>query len=522
MIRVLFPQEMAELDRAAEEEGIPSRELMERAGRAVAEQARDMLGGLCAGKRVVVAAAKGNNGGDGLVAARYLSAWGAQVEVFLMARPEELSPDAALNYRRYREEGGQVRSGKPALLEEMLREADLAIDALFGFGFRGRAEGPFAEAIEIINRSGVPVLSVDLPSGVEASAGSVEGPAVEADRTVTLAWPKVGLYLYPAAEKVGELVVADIGIPIHLLHSLVKSEMYALEEKDAADLLPRRSPHAHKGMCGRVLVVAGSTGLTGAAALCARAAMRCGAGVVTLGIPSTLNPVMEVKLTEVMTLPLPDDGAGRLAESAAEVVLEALPSFDVLALGPGLGTSPGTVSAVRRLVAEAPSPLVLDADGLNGVAGKPSVLEERGGETVITPHPGELGRLLGRSAVEVQSDRLGSAREAARRFSCPVVLKGANTVIAEPGGRVFFHPLALPELATAGSGDVLTGCLASLLAQRLSTRDAALCAVMVHGKAAQLASSVVGGVGMVAGDVISHLPLALAGLGKRREGGSSR
>ncbi|WP_458011672.1 NAD(P)H-hydrate dehydratase [Candidatus Solincola sp.] len=515
MIRVLFPQEMAELDRAAEGEGIPSRELMERAGRAVAEQARDMLGGLCAGRRVVVAAAKGNNGGDGLVAARYLASWGARVEVFLLARPEELSPDAALNYRRYREQGGRVRTGEPALLEEMLHEADLVIDALFGFGFRGRAEGPFAKAIEILNRSGVPVLSVDLPSGVDASTGAVEGPAVEAKRTVTLAWPKVGLYLYPAAEKVGELVVADIGIPVHLLRALVKSDLYALEEEDATDMLPRRPPHAHKGMCGRVLVVAGSTGLTGAAALCARAAMRSGAGVVTLGIPYSLNPIMEVKLTEVMTLPLPDDGEGHLAEEAARVVLEALPSFDVLALGPGLGTSPGTVSAVRRLVSEAPRPLVLDADGLNGVVGQPSVLEEREGPAVITPHPGELGRLLGRSGAEVQRDRLGSAREAARRFGCPVVLKGANTVIAEPGGRACFHPLALPELATAGSGDVLTGCLAALLAQGLSPMDAALCAVVVHGKAARLASSVVGGVGMVAGDVISHLPLALAGLGKR-------
>lgn len=519
MIRVLFPQEMAELDRAAAEEGIPGRELMERAGRMVAEQARDMLGGLCAGRRVVVVAAKGNNGGDGLVAARYLASWGAAVEVFLLARPEELSPDAALNHRRYLEEGGRVVSGDPDLLVEALRGADLAVDAIFGFGFRGRAEGPFARTIEILNGSEVPVLSVDLPSGVDAATGAVEGPAVEADRTVTLAWPKVGLYLYPGAEYVGELVVADIGIPPRLLASKVQSDIHALEEEDAAGMLPRRRPHAHKGMCGRVLVVAGSTGLTGAAALCSRAAMRSGAGVVTLGIPSSLNPVMEVKLTEVMTLPLPDDGEGHLAEGAAEVVLKALDSFDVLALGPGLGTWPGTVAAVRKLVAEAPRPLVLDADGLNGLVGSTRVLEKRQGPTVITPHPGELGRLLGRSGAEVQADRLGSSLEASSRFRCPVVLKGANTVIAEPGGRAYFHPLALPELATAGSGDVLTGCLAALVAQGLDVLSAALCAVMVHGKAAQLASSVVGGKGMLAGDVISHLPLALAGLARVRRGG---
>lgn len=522
MMRVLLPEEMADLDRAAAEEGITSRELMEKAGRAVAEQAREMLGGICAGRRVVVAAAKGNNGGDGLVAARYLASWGGEVEVFLLARPEELSPDSALNYDRYRKMGGVVRSGEPVVLKEMLEEADLAIDAIFGFGFRGRAEGIFAAAIEALNRSGIPVLSVDIPSGVNASSGAVEGPAVEADRTVTLAWPKVGLYLYPGAERVGELVVADIGIPHRLLEKRVKSDLHVLEEKDVEEMLPRRSSHAHKGACGKVLVVAGSTGLTGAAALCSHSALRAGAGVVTLGIPASLNHILEVKLTEVMTIPLPDTGEGRLAEEAVGMILEAMRGYDVLALGPGLGTSPSTVSVVRELVERTEKPLVLDADGINGVSGDPSCLERRNHPTVITPHPGELGRLLGKSGEEVQRERLGCALLAARRFGCVVVLKGADTIVAEPGGRAVFHPLALPELATAGSGDVLTGCVAALWAQGLDPLRAALCGVFVHGKAAQLASSVVGGVGMVAGDVVSHLPLAMAGLRRGKEGGKRK
>ena len=522
MLRVVYPEEMAKLDRAVMEAGTPSLRLMENAGRAVAEQARDMLGGMCTGRRVVVVAAKGNNGGDGLVAARYLASWGAATRVFLLGDPGELSPGAAANYRRYRKAGGEIIAGVEGVLAEGLRDAELVIDALFGFGFRGSAQGEFAAAIEAVNASDAPVLSIDIPSGVDAATGEVRGPAVEAERTVTLACPKTGLYLYPGAEKVGELVVADIGIPAGLLETVVESDIHVLEEEDAKDMIPPLPSHAHKGQRGKVLVVAGSEGLTGAAALCSRAALRAGAGVVTLGIAAGLNPVMEVKLTEVMTLPLPDEEGRRISREAAATVLGEIGRYDALALGPGLGRAQSTAEMVWDLLEGWGKPLVLDADGINCVAERPQCLQRREYPTVITPHPGELGRLLGKTAGEVQAARLECALTAARAFRCVVVLKGADTVIADPSGKAVFHPLALPELATAGSGVVLTGCIAAFCARGLDPLPAALCGVFLHGSAALLARSVVGGLGMVAGDIISHLPLALAGLQSRKEGGTRR
>ena len=517
-MRVVFPHEMAALDRAAIENGIPSLDLMERAGRAVAEQARDLLG-ICAGRKVSIVAAKGNNGGDGLVAARYLSSWGAAVKVFMLGGEEDLSADTAANHRRLLEEGGEVLPGGASIPGDALYGSDLVIDAIFGTGFRGTASGDHSMAIEAVNASGAPVLAVDIPSGVEAASGTTAGPAVRAARTVTFAWPKVGLYLYPGAECAGEVVVVDIGIPTHLLDEVVESEIFTIEEELVSALLPRRRPDAHKGECGRVLVVAGSVGLTGAAALCSRSAMRTGAGVVTLGVPAGLNPILEVKLTEVMTLPLADKESMNLGEEALETILETLEGYDVLALGPGVGTAPDTRKVVKELLRRVDKPLILDADGLNCAASQIDCLSGRDYPTVITPHPGELGRLLGMNAAEIQASRLSSAAEAAGRFGCITVLKGANTLVASPDGRVYINTLAVSGLATAGSGDVLTGCIAALCAQGLEPLEAALSGVYVHARAAELAAHLVGSIGMVAGDVVSHLPLALSGLLHEREGG---
>ncbi len=510
-MRAVFPEEMKALDRAAIESGIPSLRLMERAGRRVAEHAREMLGP-APGKKVIVVAGKGNNGGDGLVAARYLREWGYSVEVFLLGGAVDLSEDCLENYRRFLEVGGEVKRADITPPPERFAGADLVIDAIFGTGFQGVPMGVHADIINSINSSGVRVLSVDVPSGVDAATGEVAGAAVRATRTVTFAWPKVGLYLYPASELVGELVVVDIGIPPRLMEGIVKSDFTVLEDREVASLLPRRSSHAHKMECGRVLVVGGSVGLTGAAALCSLSAMRSGAGVVTLGVPSRLHDIMEVKLTEVMTIPLSDEGSGHLAEEAAEEVLSLESRFDVLALGPGLGRQEGTVRAVWRLLARWSKPLVLDADGLNAAALNPTIMEERIFPTVITPHPGELGRLLGKSPQEIQSDRLGSAMEASRRFGCVTVLKGAYTLVVSPEGKVYINPLALPGLATAGSGDVLTGAVSALAAQGATPLSAAASGVYLHGKSAEIAASVVGPVGFLAGDLVSHLPLALGSL----------
>jgi len=517
-MRVVYPEEMKALDKAAIEGGIPPLDLMERAGRSLAEQARDMLS-LCTGRKIAVMAAKGNNGGDGFVAARYLESWGAELKVHLIGGETELTPDSTTNHRRFVDAGGEVVEADAAELRRELPTVDLIIDALFGVGFRGKAEGIYGEVISAMNESGAPIIAADIPSGVEADTGAVLGPAVEARRTVTFAWPKTGLYLFPGAGKVGELIVADIGISDELVDGIVESDVHTIESHYIAAMLPHRPPQAHKGMCGRVLVVAGSVGLTGAAALCSRSALRAGAGVVTLGIPASLNPIMEVKLTEVMTLPLPEDGEGTLGGGAVDKILEAMENHDALALGPGLGMASATREVVTGLLERVEKPVVLDADGINAAAVEPWSLTDRSQPTLITPHPGELGRLLGEEARSIQAARLDSALEAARRMGCVTVLKGANTLVADAEGKAYFNPLMLPGLATAGSGDVLTGCTATMCAQGLEPLQAALCGVFIHGKAAELASHLVGPVGMVARDVISNLPLAITGLLREREGG---
>ncbi len=515
-MRVVYPREMSALDRAAIEGGIPSLELMESAGRAVADNAMDMLN-VCTAKNIVVVVGKGNNGGDGFVAARYLTSWGASLKVYLLAGPEGLSPDAGINYERFSREGGETILGEPDA--GSLAASDLIIDAIFGTGLKGGAEGRLAAAIEAINHSEASVLAVDIPSGVDGETGAVIGPAVEARRTVTFAFPKIGLYLHPGAAYVGELRIADIGIPSELQDRVVKSDIRTVEEEEVARLIPRRRPDFHKGMAGRVLVVAGSWGLTGAASLVSRAALRAGAGVVTLGIAEGLSAIMEVKLTEVMKLSLPDYGGKCLGDGAAQRVLEALADYDVLALGPGLGTAPATCRVVWDLLEKAQKTIVLDADGLNCVAQRPECLENRGYPTIITPHPGELGRLLGKSAREIQAARMESALQAATKFNCVVVLKGANTIICDATGSVLINALALPSLATAGTGDVLTGCIAALAARALPPLEAALCGVYIHGSAAVISSHIIGPVGMIAGDIVSHLPLAVSGLLKESEGG---
>lgn len=507
-MRVIWPDEMQALDALAVAGGADPLELMERAGRAAAEQAREMLA-ICAGKRVVVVAAKGKNGGDGLVAARYLSEWGASPEVFLLDAPADLHPDARRNLERL-EAAGTAWCGYDAqALAGALGRADLVIDAVFGIGFTGTAAGAYGECIEAVNRAGRPVLAVDVPSGVDGRSGRVEGPAVRADRTVTFAYPKAGLYLYPGAGLAGEVVVRDIGIPPGLLDEAARSRMEAVD-KAIEGAYPVRSPDAHKGECGRVLVVAGSPGLSGAAALAARSALRSGAGVVTLAVASGLNQIMEIKLTEVMTLPLPEGPPGHVGEEALEPVLEALEGFDALAVGPGLGREPGTARLVEGLLERVEKPLVLDADGLNCLGGREGRLARGGAPLVITPHAGELGRLTGLSTREINEDRIGTAARAAAEYGCVVVLKGAHTVTADAGGSIGINTSGHPGMATAGSGDVLTGCVAAFLAQGVEAFTAACCGVYLHGKAGELAAHLTGGVGMVAGDILSNLPLARA------------
>lgn len=510
-MRLVTAQEMREIDRRAiEEYAIPSLVLMENAGRSVADAVERLLGGV-KGKKVVILCGKGNNGGDGFVAARHLLQRGAVLRVFLACAPEEVRGDAQVNltiWRRLEQECFQLTgSGSLQLLKLALMQADAVVDALYGTGFRGKATGQAEKAIEAVNAVGKPVVAVDLPSGLEADTGQVHGPCIRATVTVTFGLPKIGLVLEPGAQYCGKLVVADISLP----RALTDGEgpgRYLLTPELVSSWLAPRPATAHKGNFGHVLVVGGSRGMIGAACLAAQAALRAGAGLVTLAVPRGLQDVAASKLTEAMTVGLPETPEGTLSREAFSAVMELLPRKSVLALGPGLSQHPETVGLVRELVRSVSCPLVLDADGLNAFAGMGSLLAERMAPLIVTPHPGEMGRLTGKSVAEIEADRPGHAEQYAREWRAVVVLKGARTVVASPEGYLGINTTGNPGMATGGSGDVLTGVIAAMVAQGLEPFRAAAAAVYLHGRAGDLAAGETGEMGLVAGDILRFLPVA--------------
>lgn len=493
--------EMRELDgRAVDEFGIPSLLLMENAGAAVARAALEMLSR--APSRIAVIAGRGNNGGDGLVAARHLHAAGHELFVTLAGPEERVQGGARANLEIAR------RAGVPVQIVEAAPnrfEADLIVDALLGTGLKGEVKGLSAELIRAMNRSGTPVLAVDVPSGLDADTGRA-ATCVRAAQTVTFALPKVGLLFYPGRELAGELIVAPIGMPRALLTDPAL-KTYGLSAPAVRTLLPARPADANKGTFGRALLIAGSLGMTGAASLSAESAGRVGAGLVFVAVPSSLMPVLEVKLTEALKLPVPETETHAHTIHAWDQLFERIENSTAIAIGPGLGRHPDTAALVRRVLAEARRPMVVDADALNAVApAGPGVFPP---DAVITPHPGEMSRLLGIDTGQAQADRLTTAREAAARFGCVVVLKGAGTVVAEPGGRAWINPTGSAGMATGGTGDVLTGAMVGFLAQGLAPVEAAQVAVYVHGLAGDLAAAEIGNAGTLAGDLLPRLPRAL-------------
>ena len=479
MLPVLTPAEMAARDAAAIAGGVSEATLVDRAGGAVARGARRLLGGVY-GRRVVIVCGKGNNGADGRVAGRCLAAWGARVAPFDLAGTDAGAID------------------RPAL-GRALDRADLAVDAMFGTGFRGPLEGDAAWAAETLSAAGCPVLAVDIPSGVDGLSGAVRGPAVEAVATVCLAALKPGLVLHPGAALAGAVEVADIGID----PQSPPPSLGVTEEADVAAWLPSRGPESHKWSVGGVYVVGGSQGMTGAVMLAARAALRAGAGIVVAGLPG--DAAARASGGEVIARSLPATSAGALDEGAAKEVLDGLDRFRALVVGPGLGRAAGTVAAVRRLVAEAPIPLVLDADGLNALGGDVELLARRPAATIVTPHAGEYARLAGE---KVGDDRVAAARRLAEQAGAVVVLKGSRTVVADPTGRAAVNITGGPWLATAGTGDVLSGVVGALAAIGLPAFRAAAAGAWIHGRAADVA----GHAGLVAGDLIDSLPAVLASL----------
>ncbi len=518
-MKLVTSSQMRNIDKKTiEGVGIPGLELMEKAGRGTAQVAREMLGDI-ENKLVVIFCGRGNNGGDGFVVGRYLSQWGAQVEFLLTAKRDEIKGDAKVNLDK--------AVGLDLPIVEILKEdqipprikADLIVDALFGTGFSGEIEGYVKNIVEMINSSGIPVLSVDVPSGLHADTGEFTGPCIKADRTTTMALPKIGQFFFPGKERSGKVSVVDIGVP----HRVVEEEnidLNLINREEVERMIPMRPGDAYKGSCGRAVLIAGSTGMTGAAALASLSCLRAGAGMAILGIPRTLNSIMEMKLTEVMTKPLPDvRKKGALALRGLGEIRELLKWGECCAIGPGLGQNFETVELVSRLVSKLKIPAVIDADGLNALAKNVSVLKECPAPLILTPHIGELSRLNGVPASEIAKDRIKHASDFAKEYNCVLVFKGAPTIISEPDGQTFVNPTGNSGMATAGSGDVLTGIIAGLLAQMLMLKrsedikkimvDSACAGVYVHGLTGDLAKEEKGEMGMIAGDMMEKIPEAL-------------
>ncbi len=509
-MKILTAEQMKQIDQECLRLGTPTSVLMENAGKAVAEETQRSLGKM-ENQHILCLIGPGNNGGDGLVAARYLHDWGAGVSLYLCSqRP----PDDS-NLELVQERGitcvEAAQDKNLDKLDNLLSSATCVIDALLGTGRMRPLEGIFQQ---VLNRVGTAkknrnlgIIAVDLPSGLDADSGAVDPACLYADSTVTLAFPKLGLFGFPGVERVGKLKIADIGIP----ESLAESVVTELITSDwARNVLPERPLSANKGSFGRILVAAGSINYIGAAYLACNGALRVGAGLVTLATATSLQPILASKLTEVTYLPLPESQPGIISPEAAELLTRQSGQYNVLLLGCGLGQSQSAVEFVSSVLfrKELP-PLVLDADALNILAKLPDWWQQLTDGAILTPHPGEMARLCGLSVEEVQLNRSGIARRFAAEWRQTIVLKGAHTVIADPDGCCRISPFANPGLASAGTGDVLAGAIAGLVAQGLSLFDAAALGVYLHGEAGEMIRNILGDAGMIATDLLPALPVVI-------------
>ena len=520
MLGVFTADEMRRLDRRAIAElGIPGATLMENAGRGAAEAiaaALPALGAPRRGARVVVVCGKGGNGGDGFVVARWLKRRGAAPSVVLASPATEVGGDARLKLEALRPTGIRpLRFEDDRAIAALLARAHVVVDALLGTGSRGAPGGEVARAIELINASGRPVVALDIPSGLPADGGAPAGRAIRAVMTLTFGGLKRGLLAAPGDELAGRVSVIPIGIPEAEVARGVTT--FLLEAHDVAPRFPPRARAAHKGTYGHLLLVAGSLGKTGAAALGAAAAMRSGSGLVTVATPASQQPIVAGHVLEAMTEPLPETSARTLALKAREVIAELAAPRDAVAIGPGLGLEEETRQVVRSLVQELDKPMAVDADGLTALAGHLELLRAAPSARCLTPHPGEMARMLGVGVGEIQRDRIETARAFATRYRAHVVLKGSRSVIGVPDGRVFVNPTGNPGMASGGTGDVLTGMLGAFLARGLDAEAALQSSVYLHGSAGDIAAERVGEESLIARDVIAAIPEAFKRLGGARD-----
>ncbi len=517
-MKVVTSKEMQEIDRRTIRDfGISGNVLMERAGLAVAEKIKELF----EKRKIIVLAGGGNNGGDGIVAARNLYNWGWNVKVILLSKRDKLSPDCLTQYKIAEKIGVPVEF-RLEISEKDLHSA-LVIDAIFGTGLSKDIAGKFADVILFLNRSDALVVSVDIPSGISSDTGQIMGEAVRADYTVTFGLPKRGQLLFPGAEYSGKLFIEDIGFPEELLRS-EKLKIELLENRDVSLLIPERKKYSHKGDYGHVLVIAGSRGKTGAALMAAKACLRAGAGLVTIGAPESLIDVFQSRVTEEMVLPLSDKGGGILSSKASEKIMDFLhDKADVLAIGPGLSLTDDIKALLKSVVLGSTVPMVIDADAINALQGQQKIFQSAKAPVVLTPHAGEMARLLSKPKAgsqksevklrkEIEQDRINTAIIFSKETGTYLVLKGVPTLIAEPEGSAFINSTGNPGMASAGVGDVLTGMIAAFLGQKLNSLEASILGVYMHGLAGDIASNKKGEHSLIASDIIDSIPEAFKNL----------
>ncbi|SMP03098.1 NAD(P)H-hydrate epimerase [Desulfurobacterium pacificum] len=508
-MRLLTSSEMAAVDRETIQNlGIPGTVLMENAARGVAT----VIYKYVEGNSVLVVCGGGNNGGDGLAAARNLYNMGYDVEVVMLTQPEKLKGDAKLNYSILSKLPVPIYILKETELFEFglkLRDFDIVVDAIFGTGLSRPVEGIYKQVIDLINRYAQKVVAVDIPSGLSGSTGEILGTCVIADYTVTFAYPKIVHVMPPACEYVGEVFIVDISIPEEAT-SVLDTDRFILTFEEVAFLLPPREIMSHKYTFGHLAVIGGSKGKTGAPSMVAEASLRTGTGLSTVIVPSSLNEIFEIKLTEAMSIPVEDENKGCFTASSVQTVLDVVESgkFSAVAIGPGLGNDPETFEFAREFIRQCSKPMVIDADGLNALAENPEILKSKE-NVIVTPHIGEFSRLTKLSKEEILSDLFGCAQDFAVEYGVTVVLKSGRTVIATPDGKLYLNVIGNPGMATAGTGDVLAGVIGGLLAMGLEAEDAAKLGVFLHSLSGDLAAQKLTQESLIATDLIKYLPEAI-------------
>jgi NAD(P)H-hydrate epimerase len=508
-MRLVKASEIQEMDRITIQElGIPGAVLMENAARGAARVFLDHFAP-STNSHVVVLCGRGNNGGDGYVMARYLHQAGFRVTVILLSKLNNVSGDALINLKVIKKMGLEILEVPDAkrwgTKRRVLRSCDYIIDGILGTGLNSPVKGFYSQVLKYVNALGKPIMAIDIPSGLNADTGQIMGLAIKAELTATFGFPKVGHLIFPGADLVGRLVRIDIGIPDSVATQVPMSSVMT-DPSDLSHLFAIENQDIHKGNRGHLLVLSGSTGKTGAATLTALGGLRAGAGLVTLGVPKSLNPILESKLTEAMTEPLPETSDGSLSLKAEKRIRALMEGKTALALGPGLSTDPETASLVRRIVAGSRLPMVIDADGLNALSQDQSSISNCSQSAILTPHPGEMARLTGTKTSAIQHDRIGTSIQFVKKYGCYLVLKGARTLIAQPDGKLYVNPTGNPALSSGGAGDVLTGLIGGFLARGWSMAEAAIAGVYLHGMAADYLAEDMGQVGVLAGELLDVLP----------------